>query len=141
MYYHPSMFEWANGERTFAACQAFVGVWLEGVARQQQAHADALSMFCARQVESVRMITEATDPAQFTAGLLSCGAPEPRRLAELSERLAGIAVDTHRKLGELVASHGDEMTSLVVELRGTLEKPPKKATNGSKVVGRRRAAA
>ena len=140
MYYHPRMFEWANGERTFAACQTFVGVWLDGVARQQQAHADAVSMFCARQVESVRMITEATDTAQFAAGLLSCAAPEPRGLAELSARLAGIVVETHRKLGELVASHGDEMTRSFVELDSTMEKPRKKATNGGRAVGRRAAA-
>jgi hypothetical protein len=141
MYYHPRMFEWANGERTFAACQAFVGVWLDGVARQQQAHADAVSMFCARQLKSVRMVTEARDTAQFAAGLLSCAAPEPRGLAQLSARLAGIVVDTHRKLGELVASHGDEMTRSVVEPDSPLEKPRKKATNGGQAVGRRRAAA
>lgn len=140
MYYHPRMFDWANGERTLAACQAFVGVWLDGVARQQQAHADALSMYCARQVEGVRMVTEARDAAQLTAGLLSCAAPDPHRLVELSARLTGIVVDTHRKLGELVASHGDEVTGLVVELGGTAEKPPKKATNGSKAIGRLRAA-
>ncbi len=141
MYYHPRMFDWANGERNFAACQAFVDVWLDGVARQQQAHADAVSMFCARRVESVRMMTEATDTAQFAAGLLSCAAPEPRGLAELSARLAGIVVDTHRKLGELVASHADEMRTSVVKLDAALEKPRKKATNGSLAVGRRLAAA
>jgi hypothetical protein len=54
MYYHPRMFDWANGDRTVAACQAFVGVWLDGVARQQQAYADALRMFCARRVDKAR---------------------------------------------------------------------------------------
>jgi hypothetical protein len=141
MYYHPHMFDWANGERTLAVCQAFVGVWLDGVARQQQAHADAISMFRARQVEGVRMATEARDAAQFAAGLLSCAAPEPHGYAELSARLAAICVDTGRKLGELVASHGDEMTRSVVELGATPEKPQKKAANGGRSVGRRRVAA
>jgi len=137
MYYHPHMFDWANGERTLAACQAAVGVWLDGVARQQQAHAEAVSMFCTRQEESVRMVTEARDAAQFASALLSCAAPEPRGFAELSARLAGIVVDTHRKLGELVASHGDEMTKSVVERGTTLEKPLKKAANGGRAAGRR----
>lgn len=69
MYYHPRMFDWANGERAFAACQAV------------------------------------------------------------------------RKLGELVASHGDEMTRSVVELGAGLEKPRKKAASGSRAVRRRRVAA
>jgi len=141
MYYHPHMFDWANGERTLAACQAAVGLWLDGVARQQQAHAEAVSLFCTRQVESVRMVTEARNSAQFAAMLLSCATPEPRVLAELSARLAGIVVDTHRKLGELVASRGDEMTRSVVELGMTSEKPRKKAANGGRVAGPRRATA
>ena len=84
MYHHPHMFHWANGERTFAACQAFVGAWLDGVARQQQAHPDAISVFCARQVDSVRMVIEARDTAQFAAGLLACAAPKAGGPAELS---------------------------------------------------------
>lgn len=141
MYYHPRMFDWANGERTLAACQAFVGVWLDGVARQQQAHAEAVSMFCARRVEGLRMVTEARDTAQFAASLLSCAAPEPHGYAELSARLAAIFVDTGRKLGELVVSHGDDMTRSVVDLGATLEKPKKKAANGGRAIGRRRVAA
>jgi hypothetical protein len=141
MYYHPHMFDWANGERTLAVCQAFVGVWLDGVARQQQAHADAVSMFCARQVEGLRMATEARDAAQFAARLLSCAAPDPHGCAELSARLAGIVVDTRRELGELAATYGDEMTRSVVELGASLEKPHKKAANGGRAGGRRRVAA
>ena len=141
MYYHPHMFDWANGERTLAACQAAVGVWLDGVARQQQAHAEAVSMFCTRQVESVRMVTEAKDAAQLAAVLLSCAAPDSRGLAELSARLTGIVLDTQRKLGELASSHGDEMTRSVVELGTTSEKPRKKAANGGRAAGRRRVAA
>ncbi len=141
MYYHPRMFDWANGDRALAACQAFVGVWLDGVARQQQAHAEVVSMFCARQVEGLRMVTEAKDARQFAARLLSCAAPEPHGVAELSARLAGIVVDTHRKLGELVASHGDEITRSVVDPGTILETAHKKATKGDRAVGRRRAVA
>lgn len=61
------MFEWATGKRAVAACQAFVGVWLDGVARQQQAQADAVSTFCAGQAESLRVLSEAKDTAQFAA--------------------------------------------------------------------------
>jgi hypothetical protein len=50
------MFEWATGKRAVAACQAFVGVWVDGVARQQQAQADAVSTFCAGQAESLRVL-------------------------------------------------------------------------------------
>ena len=141
MYYHPHMFDWASGERTLAVCQAFVGVWLDGVARQQQAHADAVSMFCARQVEGLRMATEARDAAQLAARLLSCAAPDPHSCAELSARLAGIVVDTRRELGELAATYGDQMTRSVVELGASLEKPHKKAANGGQAGGRRRVAA
>jgi hypothetical protein len=65
------MLDWADGDRTMAACQALVGVWLDGVVRQQQAHADALSTYCARQVQGVRMLAETRDAAQFAVGLLS----------------------------------------------------------------------
>jgi hypothetical protein len=141
MYYHPRMFDWATGERTFAACQAFVGVCLDSIARQQQAHADAVSTFCARQVESLRMLSEARDTAQFAAGLLSSAASEPHGFAELSARLGAIALDTQRKLGELVESHADEMTRSFVEVGATVEKPQKKATNGGRAVERRQMAA
>lgn len=141
MYYHPRMWEWANGERALAACQGFVGVWLDGLARQQQAHVDAVSECCARQVENVRVVIEARDTAQFAAGLLSCGASEPRGLVELHARLVGIFMDTHRKLGELIASHGDEMTRSFVEADATAERPRKKAANGGRATGRRSAAA
>ena len=140
MYYDPRMFDWANGERTVAVCQAFVGVWLQGVARQQQAHAEAVSMFCARQVESLRMLAGAEDAAQFAVRLLSCAAPEPHGFAELSARLAGVVVDTRRKMGELVASHGDAMTRSVEELAATPEKRQKRVANGGRAVGRRRVA-
>jgi len=141
MYYHPQMFEWAYGERAFAACKDFLGVWMDGVARQQQAQADAVNAFCARQVESARMVTEAKDAAQFAAGLLSCAAPEPLGVAELSARLAEIAADTQRKLGDLVVSHGDAMTRSVVDMDATVETPRRKAGNGGRAVGRRRVAA
>lgn len=140
MYYHPLMFDWERRDRTLAACQAFVGVWFDGVARHQQAHADALSRFCERQVESARMLSEVTDTAQFAANLLSCAVPEPRAVAELSVQLAGIVVDTHRKLGELVASHGDGMSRSVVEPRTSAENVQNKATNGGRAAARRRAA-
>ena len=134
MYYHPDMFRWANGQHTLAACQAVAGVWLDGVARQQQAHAEAVSTFCARQAERVRMVTEARDAAQLAAGLLACATPEPSGIASLSAQLAGIAADTHRQLGEVVTSHGDEMTRSVFELGTTLDKPRKKAVNGGRAV-------
>lgn len=138
MYYHPLMWDWMNKERALAT---FVGVWLDGIDRQQRAHADAASAFCARQMENVRMVAEARDAAQLAAGLLACAAPEPRGLADLSARLAGIVVDTHLELSNLLAAHSDEMTRSVVELDTTVEQPTKKATNGGPLAGRRRAAA
>jgi hypothetical protein len=139
MYYHPHMFGWVTGERTLAACQAVVGVWLDGVARQQQAHAEAFGMYCARQADGLRTVAEAREAGQFAAKLLSCAAPEPHGVAHLSERLAGIIVDTHRKLAELVASYGDEMKISVVHSRAIVETPQKKAAIGGRAARRREA--
>ena len=138
MYYHPAMFEWANGKRTVATCREFIGVWLDGVARQQQAHAGAVSTFFARQAEGLRVRSQARDTAQFAAGLLSCGATEPHGFASLSARLGAIVVETHRKLGELMGSHSDEMMKSLVELAATEEKPLRTAANGGRGAGRRR---
>ncbi|HZP89082.1 MAG TPA: hypothetical protein VFB54_19895 [Burkholderiales bacterium] len=124
MYYHPFMFDWTNGERTLATCKAFVGVWLEGVARQQHAHADTLTTFYARQAESLRMLSEARDMAELAGRLLSCRPSEPVGFAELSTRLAGIAIDTHRKLGDLVESHANDVARSLIEPGANLEKPP-----------------
>jgi hypothetical protein len=137
MYYHPRMFDWANGERTLAARQACLGVWLDGVARQQQPHAEAVGMFCARQMDSVRMVSEARDTAQFAARLLSCAAREPRGLAELSARLAEIVGDTHRKVGELLSLHGDQVPRSFVEFGAPLKKRHKNAVNRGGVARRR----
>lgn len=141
MYYHPFMFDWTNGERTLAACKAFVGVWLDGVARQQQAHADAMSTFYARQLESLRMLSETRDMAALAGRLMSYGAPERLGFAELSARLGGIAVDTHRKLGELVESHVGDLSRSLVGPVPALETPQRKAGNGGRAVGRRQIAA
>src|SRR5690349_5684205 len=108
MYYHPYMFGWMNGERALTTCQACVGVWLDGVARQQQAHADALSAFYARHLEALRDLSEAGDSAQFAARLLACTGPKPFDMAEWSTRIAAIAAETHHKLGEVVRSHADQ---------------------------------
>ena len=141
MYFHPRMFDWSR-ERSVAAWQAFVDVWLDAVVRQQQAHVDALSVFCARKVERLKVLGEARDSVQFTAGLLSCAAPEPGSLTDLSARVAGIVGDTHRKVGEWVASQHDEMMALVVfETAAQPEKADKKASNGARQVPRPRAAA
>ena len=137
MYYHPFMFEWANSERTLATCKAFVGVWLVGVARQQQAHADAMRTFYSRQLESLRMLSEARDIVALAGRLLSYGPSEPVGFTELSARLAGIAVDTHRKLGELVESHAGEVTSSLGEPGSNPEKPRRNAGDGGRTAERR----
>ena len=140
MYYHPRMFDSAHRERTLAAMHALVAVWLDGVVRQQQAHAEAVSRFCARQVEGLQRVTEAKDTAHLAAGLLWCAAPEPQSVAELSARLAGIVVDTHRKLGEVVAAHSDDVARSMFEPGATLETPQKRTANGSRPRQRRVAA-
>jgi hypothetical protein len=141
MYYHPSMFDWANGERTLVACRAFVAVWLDGVARQHKAHADAVSAFHARRLDSLQMLCEASDSAQFAARLVSCAVAQPFDLAELSARLGGIAVDTQRRLGDLVGSHADEVARLLADAGGAADKPRRDASNGRGTAARRRLAA
>jgi hypothetical protein len=141
MYYHPFMFDWANGERALATCRAWVAVCLEGVARQQHAHAEAVSAFYARQLEGLRALSEARDTAQFAARWLACTGPKPLDVAELSTRLGGILADTHRRLGEVAGSHADEVTRSRFEDANTAEQPRRKASNGSQAGGRRQMAA
>jgi len=137
MYYLPFMLDWASNERTLATCKAFVDVCVDGIARQQQAHADAVNTFYGKQLENLRMLSEATDTTQFAAQLLSCAVPEPLGLAELSARLREIAKDTHRKLGELAGSHADEVTRSFVEPSANVQRPPRKPANGSRAIARR----
>ena len=122
MYYHPLMYDWPDGERALATCKAFVGVWLDGVARQQQAHANAVRTLYARQIESLQMLSEAKDMAELTGRLLSCRPSESVGFAELPKQLLGIAVDTHRKLGELVESHAGELARSLIEQDWNAEK-------------------
>jgi hypothetical protein len=137
MYYGQLMFAWANNQRTLATCQECVSVWLDGVARQQQAHAAAVSTFYTRQLEDLRALSEATDAAQFASRLLACASPKPVGLTELSTRLGGIFADTHRKLGEVVGSHADQVTRSWLENGAELEEPPRKDANGGRAGGRR----
>ena len=137
MYYHPFMFEWASGQRTMATYQACVGVWLDGVARQQQAHADAVNAFCTRQLTGLRAISEARDAAQLAAGLLSCAAPKPLDFAELSAQLGGIVVETHRRLGDLIGAHTGQITRSLVEPAEAAGEPRQKAANGGRAAFRR----
>ncbi len=137
MYYGRLMFDWANNERTLATCQECVIVWLDGVARQQQAHAAAMSAFYDRQLEDLRALSEATDTAQFASRLLACASPKPVALTELSTRLGGIFADTHRKLGEVVGSHADQLTRSWLENAVALEERRRKDANGGRAGGRR----
>lgn len=138
MYYHPAMYEWANGERAVATCQAMAGVWLDGVAKQQQAHADAVNAFYTRQVESLRMASEARDVTQLAAHLLACAAPERLGFAELSVRLGEIAAGTQRRLGELAESFADDASRALVERDVTAGTPRRGAGKGSRKGGGRR---
>src|SRR4051812_46068874 len=140
MYFQRYMVDDATGERAWATCQAFVGVWLDGVGRQQQAHADAVSRFYAERLERLRLLSEASDTEQFAARLLSCTVPAPIGLAVLSAELGGIVIDTHRKLQELVGSHVTAMKSLSDETRAAIEKLPRYANNG-RAIRQRHAAA
>lgn len=128
MYYHPFMFEWANTDRAFATCRACADVWLDGVARQQQAHADAVSAFHARQLGAWRALAGCRDAAQFAAALLACADPKALDLAALSTRLGGIVAETHRKLGDVVESHADQTQGSSIDEAATVEGPRRKAS-------------
>ena len=137
MYYHPYMFHWANGERALSTCQACVSLWLDGVARQQQAHAEAMSAFYSRHLDALRDLSEASDTAQFAARLLACTGPKPFDMAEFATRLGGIAAETHRKLGEVVRSHADDVTTSWVEGRARAGEERRKLASGGRSGERR----
>ena len=132
MYFQRYMFDSATREREWAICQAVVGVWLDGVGRQQQAHAHAVSTFYAERLDRLRLLSEASDTEQFAARLLSCTFPEPIGLAALSADLGGIAIDTHRKLQDLVGSHVTAMTWWSDETVAAFEKPRREAANNDR---------
>jgi len=115
MYLQPFMFDGTHGKRAWATCQALAGVWVEGLARQQQAHADTVSSFYASQLNSLRTLCEAEDTAQFAARLMSCAVPDRFGITELSVRLGAIAMDTHQKFGAVMGSHANEVTRLLVQ--------------------------
>ena len=137
MYYHPFMFEWANADRTLASCRACVDVWLDGVARQQQAHSEAVSAFHARQLDSLRALAAAGDAAQFAARLLACADPKALELAALSTRLGGIVAETHRKLGDVVGSHVEYARGSWIHKAATVAKPRGKAATRGRARVRR----
>ena len=137
MYYHPFMFEWSNADRTLATCRACVEAWIDGVARQQQAHSEAVSAFHARQLDALRTLAEARDAAQFTARLLACADPKLLELAALSTRLKGIATETQRKLGDVVGSHADHAHASLIHEAATVDEPRRKAATRERTPPRR----
>ena len=137
MYYHPFMFEWANADRTLATCRACVDVWLDGIARQQQAHSEAVSAFHARQLDSLRALAAAGDAAQFAARLLACADPKALELAALSTRLGGIVAETHRKLGDVIGSRADQARASWIHEAAAADAPRRKAATRGREPARR----
>ena len=137
MYYHPFMFEWSNADRTLATCRACVEAWIDGVARQQQAHSEAVSAFHARQLDALRALAAARDAAQFAARLLACADPKPIELAALSTRLGAIVAETHRKLGDVVGSHADRARASWIHEAAAADEPRRKATTRGRTPARR----
>jgi hypothetical protein len=137
MYYHPFMFEWANADRTLATCRACVDVWLDGVARHQQAHSEAVSAFNARQLDALRALAAARDAPQFAARLLACADPKALELGALSTRLGGTVAETHRKLGDAVGSHADQARASRIDEAATSDAPRRKAPTRGRDSARR----
>ncbi len=121
------MFEWGSADRTFANCRACADVWLYSVAQQQEAHSEAVSALCARQLDALGALSEARDAAQFPARLLACADPKMLELTALSTRLAGILGETHRKLGDVVGSHAHRAHASRIDDAATAEEPRRNA--------------
>jgi len=82
-------------------------------------------------------VTHPLHTAQFAARLLACTGPKPFDMAEFATRLGGIAAETHRKLGEVVRSHADDVTTSWVEGRARAGEERRKLASGGRSGERR----
>jgi hypothetical protein len=111
MYFHPLVLTEAQKQQRIAACEDVARLWLAGVDRQWQLHADAVREFCARQQQHLSALSHASDLTHFLVGWTVRTAPEPFELLQVSMRSGEIAADVQRGIAVVTDRHARELSN------------------------------